>query len=113
MPPRSCNCYCPCVVMLMPPAEPRGLLYWDCMRAWVCATLWGLEGCGVYQRQMASLPGATPLSIAAVMGDQALVQVLLENDSEHVANDRGDTPEDLARAAGHTELRPLLCTFSV
>ena len=95
------------------PAEPRGLLYWDCMRARVCAGLWGLEGCGVYRRQMASLPGATPLSVAAVMGDQALVKILLENDAEHVANDRGDTPEDLARAAGHTELLPLLSTFSV
>ena len=41
------------------------------------------------------------------------MKVLLENDAEHVANDRGDTPEDLARAAGHTELLPLLCTFSV
>ena len=95
------------------PARPQGNLYWHCMRARVCAALWGLENCGVYQRQMASLPGATALSIAAVMGDQEQVKVLLKNDAEHLANDRGDTPEDLARAAGHTELLSILSTFSV
>ena len=94
-------------------AKPHGLLYWHCMRARVSAALWGLEGCGAYQRQMASFPGATPLSLAAVMGDQRLVKLLLENDAEHIANDRGDTPEDLARAAGHTELLPILSTFYV
>jgi len=94
-------------------AKPRGLLYKECLRARVSAALWGLEGCTVYQRQMASLPGATPLSIAAVMGDQSLVRLLLEHDAEHIANDRGDTPEDLARAAGHTDLLPILSTFYV
>ncbi|CAE7706212.1 warA [Symbiodinium sp. CCMP2592] len=94
-------------------ATPRGLLYKECLRARVSAALWGLEGCTVYQRQMASLPGATPLSIAAVMGDQNLVKLLLEHNAEPVANDRGDTPEDLARAAGHTDVLPLLSTFYV
>mmetsp|Transcript_46082 Transcript_46082/g.109532 ORF Transcript_46082/g.109532 Transcript_46082/m.109532 type:complete len:588 (-) Transcript_46082:94-1857(-) len=94
-------------------AKPRGLLYKECLRARVSAALWGLEGCTVYQRQMASLPGATALSIAAVMGDQRLVRLLLEHDAEHIANDRGDTPEDLARAAGHTDLLPILSTFNV
>jgi len=94
-------------------AKPRGLLYKECLRARVSAALWGLEGCTVYQRQMATLPGATPLSIAAVMGDQRLVKLLLEHDAEPVANDRGDTPEDLARAAGHTDVLPLLSTFYV
>ena len=73
--------------------KPRGLLYKECLRARVSAALWGLEGCTVYQRQMASLPGATALSIAAVMGDQRLVRLLLEHDAEHIANDRGDTPK--------------------
>ena len=94
-------------------AKPRGWFYWECMRARVSASLWGLEACSVYKRQMASLPGATPLSIAAVTGDQRLVKLLLENDAEHVPNDRGDKPEDLARAAGHTELLPILSTFCV
>lgn len=94
-------------------AKPHGLLYWDCLKARFAAKLWGLEGCGVYQRQMAALPGATPLSLAAVMGDKALVTLLLDNDAEHIANDRGDTPEDLARAAGHSELLPILSTFFV
>ena len=94
-------------------AKPRGLLYKECLRARISVALWGLEGCTVYQRQMASLPGATPLSIAAVMGDQSLVRLLLEHDAEHIANDRGDTPEDLARAAGHTDLLPILSTFYV
>jgi len=89
-------------------AQPRGQLYWECLRARASASFWGLERCGVYQRQMASLPGATPLSIAALMGDRALVQLLLDNNAEPGVNDRGDTPEDLARAAGHTELLELL-----
>ena len=32
---------------------------------------------------MASFPGATALSIAAVTGDQRLVKLLLEHDAEH------------------------------
>ena len=94
-------------------AKPKGQLYWDCLKAQICARLHGLDGCGVYHRQLASLPGATPLSIAAVMGDKALVQLLLEHDAEHIKNERGDSPEDLARAAGHTDLLPILSTFAV
>lgn len=94
-------------------AIPRGLLYWECLRSRISASIWGLENCGVYQRQMASLPGATPLSIAAVMGDKALVEVLLEHDAQQIPNDRGDTPEDLARAACHMDLLPILSVFSV
>lgn len=94
-------------------AEPKGQLYWDCLKAQVCVKLHGLDKCGVYQRQLASLPGATALSIAAVMGDKALVQLLLEHDAEHIKNERGDSPEDLARAGGHTDLLPILSTFAV
>jgi len=48
------------------------------------------------------------------MLEQALVQLLLENHADlQIANDRGDTPEDLARACGYSDLLPILSTFAV
>ena len=93
--------------------DPQGPLYWDCVWARVQVSLWGMES-SVYQRKMACLPGATPLSVAAMMGDKTLVQLLLDNDAEvEISNHRGDTAEDLAKVSGHTHLLPILCTFSV
>ena len=93
--------------------DPQGPLYWDCVWARVHVSLWGMES-SVYQRKMACLPGATPLSVAAMMGDKTLVQLLLDNDAEvEISNHRGDTAEDMARVSGHTHLLPILCTFSV
>lgn len=46
--------------------------------------------------------------------NQALVQLLLESHADlQIANDRGDTPEDLARACGYSDLLPILSTFAV
>lgn len=54
------------------------------------------------------------MSIAAVMGDKALVQLLLENDAQvDIQNNRGDTAEDLARASVHHDLLQILSTFAV
>ena len=48
------------------------------------------------------------------MYNQALVQLLLESHADlQIANDRGDTPEDLARACGYSDLLPILSTFAV
>lgn len=104
----------------------------ECWKARLHVAFWGLERCGSYQRQLASLPGSTPLIVAAVQGHKGLVKSLLESrsalrshsrclqstmstgDAElHVVNDRGDTAETLARAARHHEMMPLLALFSV
>lgn len=94
-------------------AQPSGRMFWECFRARVHTAVFGLQA-SAYRRKLASLPGATPLSIAAVMGDKALVQLLLENDAQvDIQNNRGDTAEDLARASGHHDLLQILCTFAV
>ena len=61
----------------------------------------------------ASLPGLTPLAFAALLGNVALVQTLLDAGAELLANDRGDTPADLAGANLHEDLLPLLSVFSI
>lgn len=95
------------------PTDPEGVMYWECLRAGVYTALWGLHSSN-YQRTMASMPGATPLAVAAMMGDKKLVQTLLDKDADvEIPNNRGHTPEDLAREAGHTHLLPILCTFAV
>ena len=93
--------------------DPQGSLYWACVWSRVHVSLWGMDS-SVYQRKMASLPGTTPLSVAAMMGDKTLVQLLLDNHAQlEIPNHRGDTAEDLARVSGYTDLLPILCTFSV
>lgn len=93
-------------------AHPGDFMFWECFYARVRTTLRGMEA-SAYDRKLASLPGATPISVAAVMGDKELVKLLLENQAElHIPNYRGDTPEDIARASGYTDLLPLLGLFS-
>ena len=94
-------------------AEPKGPMFWECFRARVHTAIFGLEA-SAYRRKLATIPGSSPLMGAAVMGDKALVKILLENDADlDLRNYRGDTAEDLAQAAGHSELLQLLATFSV
>ena len=94
-------------------AEPKGRMYLECLGARVHVEMWGV-GSSNYQRKMANLPGATPLSVAAIMGDKPVVQTLLENHADlEMPNYQGCTPEELARVAGHYHLLPLLCTFAV
>ena len=53
----------------------------ECWKARLHVAFWGLERCGSYQRQLASLPGSTPLIVAAVQGHKGLVKSLLESRS--------------------------------
>ena len=93
-------------------AHPGNFMYWECFYARVRTAVRGLES-SAYDRKLASLPGATPISVAAVMGDKELVKLLMENQAEiDIRNYRGDTPEDIARASGYTDLLPLLGLFS-
>ncbi|OLQ04603.1 hypothetical protein AK812_SmicGene12304 [Symbiodinium microadriaticum] len=45
-------------------------------------------------------------------GHEQLAQLYLDNGADLLPNDRGDTPEDLARYNQHYHLLPLLATFS-
>ena len=94
------------------PTQPVGIMYWECVRARINSAIWGLESS--YFRKMANMPGSTPLSVAAMMGDKAVIQALLENHADlEIANNQGRIPEDLARQNGHSHLLPILCTFAV
>ena len=53
---------------------------------------------------LASLPGVTPLGVAALVGDESLVEMLLECGAEILANDRGDLPEALAATHRHVRV---------
>ena len=64
-------------------------------------------------RVFASMPGITPLGMAALVGAESMTNLLLESGAEPMANDRGDTPEDLAAANQHFHVLQSLATFSV
>ena len=72
-------------------AEPRGRMYEECLHARMHVEMWGV-GSSNYLRKMANLPGATPLSVAAIMGDKPVVQTLLENDAELEIPNYQDAP---------------------
>ena len=63
-------------------------------------------------RWWASIPGLSPLGYAAMLGHEPLARLFLDHGAECFPNDRGDTPEDLARISQHYHLLPLLSTFS-
>ncbi|CAJ1334476.1 unnamed protein product, partial [Effrenium voratum] len=79
------------------------------------AAMVGLEGITTgFQLKMAVLPGCTPLAIAAITGEEPLVNLLLDAKADmNIANFRGDMPKDLAKALGRTHLLPILDTFHV
>eukprot|EP00434_Breviolum_minutum_P022193 symbB.v1.2.019591.t1/scaffold1610.1/size109552/2 len=84
------------------------------IQAQLRVAIWGLDGVGAFWRKLASFPGATPLAIAALMGDKGLVQLLLELDADvELCTQRGDSPEVLARAGGHNDVAEMLSTFHV
>ena len=62
---------------------------------------------------LASLPGLTPVGFAALLGDSAVTQVLVDAGAEMLTNERGDSPSDLAMANLHEGLLPCLSTFSI
>ena len=62
---------------------------------------------------LASLPGLTPVGFAALLGDGAVTQVLVDAGAEMLTNDRGDSLSDLAMANLHETLLPSLSALSV
>ncbi|CAJ1334477.1 unnamed protein product [Effrenium voratum] len=78
------------------------------------ARIVGLEGLSGFQLKLAVLPGCTPLAVAAIMGEEPLIKLLLDVQADpNIPNDRGDAPKDLALALGRTNLLPILDTFQV
>lgn len=94
-------------------AAPGGAFAWVALQARARSALVGLESSAQSTRQWAGLPGATPLGMAASIGNEALLNLLLQKGATMATNDRGDSPEDLARASGHFHLLPSLQTFFV
>ncbi|CAJ1372287.1 unnamed protein product [Effrenium voratum] len=95
------------------PTIATGRLYLTAMLAQGLTSLWGMENCSNIIRLLASYPGITPLGCAALTGHSELVELLLEADADPLSNQRGDSPEDLARMSGHLDLLPMLQTFRV
>ncbi|CAK9019528.1 unnamed protein product [Durusdinium trenchii] len=94
-------------------AEPKGRCYLLCRAAGVHCAMMGFSASSMMMRYFASLPGITPLGMSALIGDLSLTKLLLESSAELIANDRGDTPEDLAKTMRHEALLPsLVPTFS-
>ncbi|CAJ1334481.1 unnamed protein product [Effrenium voratum] len=78
------------------------------------ARIVGLEGLSGFQLKLAVLPGCTPLAVAAIMGEEPLIKLLLDVQADpNIPNDQGDAPKDLALALGRTNLLPILDTFHV
>ena len=93
-------------------AKPQGPFGQQCRASQLKVAMLGYQACPAQTRFEASAPGITPLSVAALMGNEALVKVFLDFGAEMIANERGDLPEDLASMNGHTGLLPILATFS-
>eukprot|EP00913_Durusdinium_trenchii_P005336 g4979.t1 len=96
------------------PARPT-MLFGICGLSQSRANLCGFDACPARTRFFASLPGLTPLGIAASVGSETLVNLLLEHRAEpEQPNGRGDVPRYLALANGHKHVYALLeDTFSI
>ncbi|CAJ1389356.1 unnamed protein product [Effrenium voratum] len=95
------------------PTAPKSRMKEECWRCRVSIAIWGSYSTS-YQRKIANLTGATPLAIAAMMGNRVQVQTLLENNADsEISNGLGHTPLDLARQAGQCHLLSILGTFAV
>lgn len=79
-----------------------------CHAARAHCALMGFNCSSMITRCFASLPGITPLGMSAMVGDHELTNLLLESSAELLSNERGDSPEDLARHMGHLRLLPEL-----
>ncbi|CAE7353783.1 unnamed protein product [Symbiodinium sp. CCMP2592] len=94
-------------------ARPTGMFAAVARLARVQASLWGLRNCLTKTRYAASVAGITPLGMAALVGDEQLACLFLEIGAELSANDRGDLPDDLARANRHHHLVSVLSLLPV
>lgn len=94
-------------------AMPTGMFAAFARLARVQASLWGLRNCLTKTRYAASVAGITPLGMAALVGDEQLACLFLDIGAELSANDRGDLPEDMARANRHHHLVSVLSLLPV
>lgn len=93
-------------------AQPSFMFSAICRSSQVAAALFGFQSCSTRTRFWASLPGLTPLGVAATVGDEALVKLLLETGAKwDLPNDRGDLPSNLALANGHKHVHSLLLSY--
>ncbi|CAE7270046.1 unnamed protein product [Symbiodinium pilosum] len=93
-------------------ARPVNDLLWICRQARLRTAFYGFANCNMTTRLWASFAGITPLGYAAMVGHEQLTKLFLKYGAESFPNERGDTPEDLARNNHHYHLIPLLATFS-
>eukprot|EP00435_Cladocopium_sp_Y103_P038318 s2567_g10.t1 len=94
-------------------ARPQGRWALVCHAARAHCAFMGFNCSSMITRCFASLPGITPLGMSAMVGDHDLTKLLLESSAEMLSNERGDSPQDLARYMGHLRLLPeLVPTFS-
>ncbi|CAJ1453513.1 unnamed protein product [Effrenium voratum] len=92
---------------------PKKRMLEECMQCRNSMSIWGSYSSS-YARKMANMFGATPVAVAAMMGNKTVIQTLLENDAElEISNGLGHTPLDLARQEGHCHLLSILSTFAV
>lgn len=75
--------------------------------------LLGRENCAPWTRDFASMPGLTPLMKSTMSGCEEISELLLQHGARVLPNDRGETPQDLAKAQGHYNVLHLFDTVSV
>ncbi|CAE7633897.1 ANKHD1 [Symbiodinium sp. CCMP2592] len=93
-------------------SAPSDEFSWECRKARVRVAVLGFANCNMMTRLRASMSGISPLGYAALVGHGQLTQLFLDHGADPTPNDRGDTPEDLARRNHHYHLIPLLATFA-
>ncbi|CAE7655219.1 unnamed protein product [Symbiodinium necroappetens] len=92
--------------------RPRGRYRLLCAAARAACMVHGFKNSSTTIRVFASFSGLTPLGGAALSGCETVAQILLEAGAKPIANDRGDTPEDLAAASQHEGVQCILSTVS-
>ena len=94
-------------------ASMSGPFSWIAWAMGLQSALWGLSACGSKTRCLASLPGITPLSAAALAGDETLAGLFLDLGARRALNDQGSLPEELAQASRHVQVTSLLDSVSI
>ncbi|CAE7888746.1 ANK2 [Symbiodinium microadriaticum] len=92
-------------------STPHGEFLWECRKARVQVAVLGFANSNMMTRLRASMPGITPLGYAALVGHGQLTKLFLDYGADPTPNERGDTPETLARRNHHHHLMPMLATF--
>ncbi|CAL1127825.1 unnamed protein product [Cladocopium goreaui] len=92
-------------------ARPQGLLKFVCQSLRAYVELLGSECRSKHVVYLANFPGMSPMSVAAMVGNEEMTKILWDAGAENMPNDRGFMPEDLATLNGHRHLLPMISTF--